>query len=249
MPEVWKSMKELRVLATVSDAERVDMSGATVVVIDVLRATTSMAQIFSSGAQSVYPVAEVDNARLKKKSMPDALLCGERNGLPPEGFDMGNSPAAFADADLSGKSVIITTTNGTRAIAAAKQAVALIAGACVNATAVARYLCSHPEAPVYLLCAGTRGAFSIEDFYCAGLIAAQLVHTYSFDDFAWAAAGLTQVPIADVVNARTCRHLNFLLESGFKTDVEFALSQDVTDVVPLYDNTLHLFTVAADNKG
>jgi len=234
-------MREVRVLSTVDEAARTDLSGCAVAVIDVLRATTSMAYMFSSGAKAICPVGEVEAAREQRLNMPGALLCGERNGVPPEGFDMGNSPAEFKEADLSGKEMILTTTNGTQAVACAMKARLLVAVACVNAAAVARYICENTEIePVYLLCAGTQGRFSIEDFYCAGLVASHIreLCKANLDDFSWAAAKLTQLPVSSVVNAGTCKHLAFLLESGFKTDIELALSteHDGSNIaVPLYD--------------
>ena len=219
-------MKKLDILPTVNEASRVDLSGAAVVIIDVLRATTSMLYIFNSAARAVYPVGEVGAARIKKEQMPDALLCGERNGVPPPGFDMGNSPVVFKDADLWDRDVILTTTNGTQAVECSKNAELVVTGAFSNASAVAGFL--HKNAhrlPVYLLCAGTRGAFSIEDFFCAGLIAARLASLggVTLTDVGWAAVKLSELPVESVVNEQTCGHLDFLVREGFREDVELSL--------------------------
>ena len=120
-------MKELRILSTVNEGATVDLSGSAVVVIDVLRATTSITYMFESGAKAVFPVGEVGAARTQKEKMPHAVLCGERNGVAPDGFDMGNSPSAFKNTDLSGKEIILTTTNGTQAVSCALNSRVLVA--------------------------------------------------------------------------------------------------------------------------
>ena len=224
-----------------------DFSGAAVVVIDVLRATTSMLHILESGGGAIYPVEEVKTARERKRSMPEALLCGERNGVPPEGFDMGNSPAAFRDAELTGKEIILTTTNGTRAVECARNGAFVTAASFGNAVSVAR--CLHRDAdnlPVYLLCAGTNGAFSIEDYFCAGIIASRLApaDNRTLTDFAWSAVKLSGLPASEVVNADTCKHLAFLLRSGFSADVELSLELEAENqnrLVPVYDSAKGCF--------
>ncbi|MBN1685879.1 MAG: 2-phosphosulfolactate phosphatase [Spirochaetales bacterium] len=246
-------MDKLDVLATARDGSGADLSGSAVVIIDVLRATTSMYYIFHAGGRAVYPVAEVEAAREKKKLMPEALLCGERGGVAPPGFDMGNSPEAFRDADLSGREIILTTTNGTQAVASARNADMIIAASFCNAASVAAYLHKKTkEMPVYLLCSGTAGAFSLEDFYCAGIVASHLLafgHT-ALTDFAWAAVKLSTIPVDDVVNEVTCKHLGFLLRKGFAGDVKLSLSrgEDRDDlIVPVYDSGAGCF--CPDNAG
>ena len=240
-------MKKLDVLPTAREGVGLDLSGSAVVIIDVLRATTSMSYIFESGGRAIYPVEEVEAAHEMKRRMPDALLCGERGGVAPPGFDMGNSPAVFKDADLSGRDVILTTTNGTQAVATARSAGFVIAAAFRNAAAVAAYLRKNAhDMPVYILCAGTAGAFSLEDFYCAGMIASRLAAGgfTALSDFAWAAVKLSGLPVEEVVNEKTCRHLGFLLEKGFSLDVKLALSveDDAADrIVPVYDSTAGCF--------
>jgi len=233
-----------RTLDVVSSAQagiQYDFSGAAVVVIDVLRATTSMLHIFESGGRSIYPVGEVEAAREKKSRMPEALLCGERRGVPPEGFDMGNSPVGFRAAELTDKEIILTTTNGTQAVECAQNASLIITASFGNAVSAARYLQHHAgELPVYLLCSGTNGAFSIEDYFCAGVVASYLSEDGNrvLTDFAWAAVKLSELPIEEVVNADTCKHLHFLQESGFSGDVELSLTlekEGEKPMIPVYD--------------
>jgi 2-phosphosulfolactate phosphatase len=224
-----------------------DFSGSAVVVIDVLRATTSMLQIFESGGSAIYPVGEVERARERKRQMPRALLCGERKGVPPEGFDMGNSPVVFRDAELTGREIILTTTNGTQAVESARTADLITTASFGNTVSVARYLRRHASnLPVYLLCAGTNGAFSIEDYFCAGIIASYLLaaDNTTLTDFAWAGVKLSGLPVEEVVNAETCKHLAFLLHNGFSDDVELCLKREAENqnhLVPVYDSSKGCF--------
>ena len=240
----------LDIVPTAQAAAQHNFSGSAVVVIDVLRATTSMLHILESGGRAIYPVEAVETARERKNQMPDALLCGERRGVPPEGFDMGNSPVAFRDADLTGKDIILTTTNGTQAVGHARNAANITAASFGNAVSVARYLLEHEnDLPLHLLCAGTNGAFSIEDYYCAGIIASYIatVGNAALTDFAWAAAKLSGLPIEEAVTPDTCRHLGFLVRSGFSADVELSLKREVENqnrLVPVYDSKKERFISA-----
>lgn len=227
-----------------------DFSNSAVVVIDVLRATTSMFHILESGGLAIYPVEQVEAAREKKRLMPDALLCGERHGVPPEGFDMGNSPVAFRDANLTGKEVILTTTNGTQAVGCARNAVFVAAASFGNVVSVAHYLLRHAkDLPLFLFCAGTNGAFSIEDYFCAGIIASFMATAGNLEltDFAWAAVKLSGLPVEEVVNPVTCKHLGFLLHNGFSADIELSLKREAENQnrhVPVYDTSKERFVSA-----
>jgi 2-phosphosulfolactate phosphatase len=208
--------------------------GRRVAVIDVLRATTVVLTALEKGASRVIPVAEVEEARGLRSRLPGVLLAGERGGFAPEGFDYGNSPVELAEVELAGRTVVLTTTNGTLAVRRADGA-ALIAAACVrNAAAVAGLLASA-DGPVTLACAGTEGEFTIEDFYCAGLIARVLADRgRSLSDLAWSAAFLTDRPVAEAVNRGTCSHVRTLERRGLGRDVPYCLACNVSDRVPLY---------------
>lgn len=219
----------LDLIPTAQSACGVDFTGATVVVVDVLRATTSMYAVLRRGGRAVYPVRDVNEARRLKREKPDALLCGERGGFPPEGFDMGNSPAQFAAADLAGREIILTTTNGTLAVDAAAKASSILAATMLNAVSVSRRVMEgDPKSPVFLLCAGTEGSFSIEDFYCAGIVASQIESAdfAELSDFAWAAAKLSAMSLEEAVNLHTCKHMSALQDKGFSEDLEFALRRE-----------------------
>lgn len=157
-------------LFTPADLGAVSLAGRTVIVVDVLRATTTVATALAAGAPAVYPVEGIEEARRLAAELGGAVLGGERGGLPPEGFQRGNSPLEYQNGS-DGQPIVLTTTNGTRAIARAKEgsAGAIAAGALVNAKAVAAWAVGRGS-DITVLCAGTHGRFSLDDVVAAGCI-------------------------------------------------------------------------------
>ena len=228
-------MSRVDLIPTAQAAQGRDVSQTCVAVIDVFRATTSIGAALEAGAQAIVPVAELDQARALKRRAPGAVLAGERGSVPPPDFDMGNSPVAFSAARLQGAQVILTTTNGTLAVANAAGATGIFAVSLRNARQAARTLADQ-RGSVTLLCAGTEGAFSLDDFYAAGVVARGLAGSgWALSDSAWAAALLAERPVDEVVNRSTCRHYGRLLERGFDDDVSYALTPDSSRLVPVYD--------------
>jgi 2-phosphosulfolactate phosphatase len=145
------------------------LTGATVVVVDILRATTSMIWALDAGARRVWPVATVPAAcALAKQLGPHCLLAGERGGLPLDGFDLGNSPSEFTPEQVTNRDIVMTTTNGTTALLHAQQARQVLIGAFANLSAVAEALRGSNE--FHVLCAGTNGAATDEDSLFAGAL-------------------------------------------------------------------------------
>lgn len=144
------------------------LAGATVVVIDVLRATTTITYALAAGVAQVIPCLEIEDARQTAARFPrdQVLLGGERGGVKIEGFDLGNSPEEYSPEIVQGKSIVFTTTNGTRAMMRCRQAKRVLIGAVVNLSAVADAI--HDEENVHLVCAGTEGQVSFEDSLLAG---------------------------------------------------------------------------------
>jgi 2-phosphosulfolactate phosphatase len=194
------------------------------IVVDVLRATSTIAQALASGYERVLCCAEIEEAQALRRELPDSLLGGERNAVKIEGFDVGASPREFLEARA--QTLILSTTNGTRAIlAAASQCGEVLLGSLLNLGAVAGAARERGE-DVAILCAGFKGAFALDDAYCAGrivqlldaersdaAIAAELVA----DAYPTAAAGL---------NARTYG------PAGLEEDIAFCARENVLDVVP-----------------
>ncbi len=153
-----------------------ELTGRTVVVIDVLRATTTIVQALASGAAAVVPCLEIADARRQAATLGAAtLLGGERGGKPIEGFDLGNSPEEYSPARVRGKTIVMTTTNGTRAMLRCQDARRVLVGAFVNFSAVCEAL--RGEADVDLLCAGTDNQVTREDVLFAGAVVDDMVQT------------------------------------------------------------------------
>jgi 2-phosphosulfolactate phosphatase len=213
------------------------IAGATALVIDVLRASTSIVTALANGADSIIPVESVDDARARKAALgADAILAGERHGDPPEGFDLGNSPLEFTAARVRGRTIVITTSNGTRALTAARGARAVGVAALINATAAAAWACGQGR-DVVLVCSGELGAPSLEDQACAGVLVARLAAeapTATLTPVAVESRALGERYAKDLERlARDAPHARKLASNGRQVDVEVCLTLDTTTVVPL----------------
>jgi 2-phosphosulfolactate phosphatase len=145
-----------------------------VVVIDVVRATTSMVEALANGARAIYPTASAEDAVRLAASLgrEDTLLCGERKGIKVEGFDLGNSPGEFTPEMVEGKRLVMSTTNGTVALGRVAEATRVLAGALTNLAALAEAV--RNEASLVVLCAGRGGRFALDDALCAGHLVRRL---------------------------------------------------------------------------
>jgi len=147
------------------------------IVIDVIRATTTMAVMLEQGAARILVAGDIAQARAAHEKFPNRLLCGERNVKPIPGFDYGNSPSQFSKIDLSGLEMILTTTNGTRAFHACPPQTIRVAGSLYNASAVTAYAlqqAQHHNSNIALVCSGELGYFALDDAVCAGFLALEL---------------------------------------------------------------------------
>lgn len=224
---------------TADQVDKAAVEGSAAVVIDALRATTTIAACFAAGAKEVWPVTGVEEARdLARRLGPDTLLAGERGSLPPEGFHLGNSPLEATPERVGGRRIVLTTTNGTRAIHACAGAQALVTAAYVNAGAVVQWLTQAPRARVYVACAGTQGSFSLDDALCAGLILSRLraalgeSEPIEESDAAVAAQALYAQFGGSVRQAiGACAHGRNLTKMGMTSDLDFAADVDRLSVV------------------
>lgn len=166
--------RTLDVFLLPSLATEADLTERHVVVIDVLRATTTIATALDAGAREVVPCLEIEDAWKAAQGFApgEALLGGERGGLPVEGFDLGNSPCEYTAQRIAGKSLVFTTTNGTRAMQRCRPARRVVLGAFVNGSAVVHALAEATE--IALLCAGTAGKVTREDALMAGYLTSEL---------------------------------------------------------------------------
>lgn len=154
-----------------------DLAGSTVIVVDLLRASTTICQALQSGAACILPVLEIDEAleRAAQLGREQVLLGGERGGRLIEGFDLGNSPAEYTRDRVLGRTLIFTTTNGTRALHHARLAGRVLVGAAVNRSSVVAAVQDAPR--VDILCAGTAGKVTRDDILAAGALVAGLLTT------------------------------------------------------------------------
>jgi 2-phosphosulfolactate phosphatase len=198
------------------------------IVVDVIRATSSIAQALASGYERVLCCAEIDEAReLRRELGDDAVVGGERNAVVVDGFDVGASPREFAE-EPKASTLILTTTNGTRAILSAVAHCELVLlGSLLNLTAVAG-AARAAGGDVEIVCSGFKGAFALDDAYCAGRIVDALDGQGS--DAAIAAAQLAHAwPSAlEGLNARTYG------PPGLALDIEYCAQVDLLDTVPRF---------------
>jgi 2-phosphosulfolactate phosphatase len=230
--------KELRVHLLPSLVEQADLAGRTVVVIDVLRATTTICHALAAGATAVVPCLEIDEARATAGQVSGpVVLGGERKGLRIEGFDLGNSPTEYTPASVGGRTVVFTTTNGTRAMHRAAQAAEVLIGAFANRGGLIRELRSRGG--VDLLCAGTHGAITAEDCLLAGAVVDGLAdEARELNDQARLARDAWRTVRGGgslAAALRECQGGRNLIAEGFDADIDTAAVLDRFDFVPRLD--------------
>ena len=221
-----------------------DPRASVCVMIDVLRASTSIVTLSAGGAQEIA-VAESPSAarRIARQEPRRYVLAGEENGLAPRGFDYGNSPSEFAALDVTGQRFILSTTNGTRALQRLATSPLVLVGALVNAAAVMRALLAEAEArrlDAALVCAGlARGKrLSLEDAVAAGALVDRALNAASaasldLTDGALVAHRLYRAYRGDALAAfRRSEHGRALIALGFAHDLEFCAQADRFDAVP-----------------
>jgi 2-phosphosulfolactate phosphatase len=197
------------------------------IVVDVLRATSTIAQALASGYERIYCCAEIEDAVSLRKRQGEGLLGGERSAVRIEGFDVGASPREFL-GEPRARSVIFSTTNGTRAIlAAAGRCHDVYLGSLLNLSAVAAAVRERGE-DTAIICAGFQGSFALDDAYCAG----RIVHL--LDGEPRDAAKAAQLVAGAFPDAHTALLARTYGPPGLEEDIAFCAQEDVLDVVPRY---------------
>lgn len=213
-------------------------AGCTAVVIDVLRATSSIVEALANGARAIFPTDSIEHAMELRASLDreGTLLCGERKGLRIDGFDLGNSPSEFAGDAVADKQLIMTTTNGTRAFQAAQGADRILAASFLNLGAVADALAEDRR--VVVVCSGKEGRFSLDDAICAGHLVRRLLAgggagDAELDDSALAAVRLAGElgPSEEIFGATAAGRA--LVEVGMGADLGFCAATDKHGIVPV----------------
>ena len=216
--------------------ELFDLKESIVIVIDVLRATSSICIAFENGAERIIPVSKVEDAMTYKGK--GYLVAAERNGETIDGFDFGNSPFSYTREKVKGKKIALTTTNGTQAINAARNSHKVVIGSFLNLDALCDWL-KEQNKNVICLCAGWKNKFNLEDTLFAGAVVQQLKNSekfYSDCDSALASEYLYSLAKNDLYKfLENSSHRKRLEKLHIDKDVAFCLTPNQTDVIPVLE--------------
>lgn len=212
-----------------------------VIVIDVLRATSTMVTALANGCQSIIPVLSPEDALEKRLTLPGSLLGGERGVLLIEGFDLGNSPFEYVPEKVGGKRIIITTTNGTRAIRDASTAPKIWMASFLNMqsivlAALRQFENSDKLQGIVVFCAGTEERFDLPDTLCAGMLIDGLGTNVTLNDLGEAARMLYRSSENYLVDKiRDSVHGKKLISLGFERDVVYCSTPNVLPIIPVLE--------------
>ncbi|MCB0770457.1 MAG: 2-phosphosulfolactate phosphatase [Flavobacteriales bacterium] len=209
-----------------------------VVVIDVLRATSAMVAAFENGVDRIIPVSTIEEAKAYI-GKPGFIAAAERNGEVVDGFTYGNSPLAYVGEDLSGKTIVMTTTNGTKAINLAKDAKTMVVGAFLNLSALSEWLVEQNE-NILLLCSGWKDKFNLEDSIFAGAVMERLLESGKFgveEDSSIAAKYMYMSARDNFLSLLKAAPRRRRIEQlQLLPDVKYCLTPDQSRVIPVLRN-------------
>jgi len=205
-----------------------------IVVIDVLRATSAICAAFDNGVNSIIPVATIDEARdYQKKGF---LVGAERKGEIVEGFDFGNSPYSYMKDELKGKDVVLSTTNGTRALAMASDAPTVVVGSLLNLDVLCKWL-AEQDKNILCLCSGWQDKFNLEDTICAGAISEYLLGTGKFTSDEDSSIAAKYLYLSAWVNPlgylKSSSHRRRLKNLNLNDDIKYCLTPNTSKVIPI----------------
>jgi len=239
---------------TPGQTDELALRDRTVVVIDVLRASTTIIAALSNGAREIIPVATVESAvKISGNLFGDVILLGgERNGRMIDGFNLGNSPAEYTGERVKGKAIIFSTTNGSQALVKARYARELFVCGFVNMGTVADALWQTPR-DFTIVCAGNDGVLSMEDTVCAGMLVSRVAAGGGLDpelsDGALVARTLHRTFGRGILKMiRSSDHGRRLLEIGFGEDLKFCAGVDTLPVLPLLEGNVIKLRNDAEKK-
>lgn len=226
--------KKLDICLSPAQLSLFDLKGKIVVIIDVLRATSTINTALDNGVKEVIPVSTVEEGlEYKAKGY---IAGAERGGKKYDGFDYGNSPFEYMSEDVKGKSIVLTTSNGTRALKMSQGADEIITASFLNVSTVIEYL-RNQDNDILLFCSGWKDRFSLEDTMCAGAIANGLKDdTVTHADSTFAAIHLYTSFENDILSAiKQSNHFHRLAKNGMTKDIEYCLSLDETTTIPKWN--------------
>jgi len=208
---------------------------AVIVIVDILRATTAICTAFHYGVDKIIPVAELEEVYRYKQN--DYLIAGERDGNLIEGADFGNSPFNFMDDRVKGKTIVLTTTNGTQAVEMAKCCSEIWIGSFINLNAICNKLIEKNK-DVLVLCAGWKNRFNLEDSLFAGALAELLQNKANFRlncDSAMASLDLWMLAKMNILAyIEKSSHRHRLKKMGLDDVLEYCFTLNLTDSIPVY---------------
>ena len=222
---------KINVLLSPNNVDDLYFTGKTTVVIDVLRATSVILKALESGAREVIPVGSIDFAMKISVNAHggNTLLCGERNTKIIEGFDLGNSPLEYTKEIINGKSIILFTTNGSKAIVKAKYSDKVLIASFNNLSKMAEHLVKLKN-DVEIISSGANGIFCLEDTICAGALVKQMIEMQSdieLTDATNASLVLNEKYGSNIKKMmKNCEHGKLLMENGFGEDIDFCSTID-----------------------
>ena len=233
-------MNKLETLFTPEEIKNTELAGKLVVIIDVLRASSTIVTALANGCRGFIPILSPDKAKKKAQEFQKerVLLGGEREGIKIEGFDLGNSPREYKKEVAKGKTIIFSTTNGVKTLGMVKGAHRIIIGSFLNLQAVCDY-CTNYEGDISIICAGRKGKFSLEDTACAGMMVNSLRDVFSGDHQEIDANLTAQLLYVKFGNnileiLRKSQHGQYLESIGLGEDLKFCSQLDLFHIVPIF---------------
>ena len=234
---------KVNVLLTSSNLDELSFSGKTIVMIDVLRATSTIVNALYNGAKEIIPVATVEFAVKVSGGMFGGLtlLGGERNTKKIEGFALGNSPLEYSSRLVKDKSIVLYTTNGTKAIVKAKFSKNLFICSFLNLSAVAEHI-NLMDTDFEILCAGRNNSFSLEDTVCAGKLISEILKSkkdIELSDAAKISIALNKTFGKNLLNMLSeTEHGRLLIENGFEDDIKFCSKLNTINAIPCFSGNV-----------
>jgi len=233
-------MNSLETLFIPEEIKNTELAGKLVVIIDVLRASSTIVAALANGCNGFIPIFSPNQAKKKARQFKKerVLLGGERAGIKLEGFDLGNSPREYKRETVKDKTIIFSTTNGVKTLEMVKGAYRIIIGSFLNLQAVCNY-CTNYRGDILIICAGKEGKFSLEDAACAGMIVNSLKDIFSVA-CQEADANLTAQLLCEKFSnnileiLRKSQHGRYLESIGLVEDLKFCSQLDFFHIVPMF---------------
>jgi 2-phosphosulfolactate phosphatase len=233
-------MNSLETLFIPEEIKNVELTGKLVVMIDVLRASSTIVTALANGCRGFIPILSPDQAKKKAQQFERGklLLGGERKGIKIEGFNLGNSPREYKKEAVKDKTIIFSTTNGVKTLEMVESAYRIIIGSFLNLQAVCDY-CANYQGDILIICAGKEGKFSLEDTACAGMIINSLKDVFPVAcqeaDANFTAKLLYKKFGNNILEIlRKSQHGRYLESIGLDEDLKFCSQLDLFHIVPIF---------------